>query len=108
MLSACERARAAGVLPGQRYATALSLHRGLRARVVPPEQIEAVGGELSMSPSGGSLKVLSSDLPLGLELLFDCMTHPAFPKDAFERMREQMLSGIEETEMEPDTRAANA
>jgi len=43
---ACERARAAGVLVGQRYAHALSLCRGLRARVVPPEQIAAAIDEL--------------------------------------------------------------
>ncbi|HSD87527.1 MAG TPA: hypothetical protein VLB44_08425 [Kofleriaceae bacterium] len=46
VLWACERARAAGVLPGQRYAHALSLHRALRARVVPPEQIDAAIVEL--------------------------------------------------------------
>ncbi len=43
---ACERARAAGVLAGQRYAHALSLCSTLRARVVPPEQIEAAIVEL--------------------------------------------------------------
>jgi protein ImuB len=43
---ACERARAAGVLPGQRYAHALGLNRELRARLVAPEQIEAAIGEL--------------------------------------------------------------
>ena len=46
VLWACERARAAGVLPGQRYAHALSLHRALRARVVPSEQIDAAIVEL--------------------------------------------------------------
>jgi protein ImuB len=46
VLSACERARATGVLAGQRYAHALSLCAGLRARVVPPEQIEAALTEL--------------------------------------------------------------
>jgi protein ImuB len=46
VLWACERARAAGVLPGQRYAHALSLHRGLRARVVPIDVIEAAIVEL--------------------------------------------------------------
>ncbi|MGN6104827.1 MAG: Y-family DNA polymerase [Kofleriaceae bacterium] len=46
VLWACERARASGVLVGQRYAHALSLDRGLRARVVPPEQIEAAITEL--------------------------------------------------------------
>lgn len=46
VLWACERARAAGVQLGQRYAHALSLCGGLRARVVPPEQIEAALAEL--------------------------------------------------------------
>ena len=46
VLWACERARATGVLAGQRYAHALSLCRGLYARVVPAEQIEAAITEL--------------------------------------------------------------
>ncbi|HET9626821.1 MAG TPA: DNA polymerase Y family protein [Kofleriaceae bacterium] len=41
VLHACERARAAGVLVGQRYAYALSLCRDLRARVVAAPQITA-------------------------------------------------------------------
>lgn len=56
VLWACERARASAVLPGQRYAHALGLHRGLRARVVPPARIEAAIVELrealhALSPS---------------------------------------------------------
>src|SRR5689334_23812522 len=39
VLWACERARAAGVLVGHRYAHALALCAGLRGRVVPSEQI---------------------------------------------------------------------
>jgi len=46
VLWACERARGAGVSIGQRYAHALSLCGGLRARVVPPEQIAAAITEL--------------------------------------------------------------
>ncbi len=46
VLWTCERARGAGVLVGQRYAHALSLCGGLRARVVPPGQIAAVIEEL--------------------------------------------------------------
>jgi len=38
---ACERARAQRVLPGMRYAHALSLCGGLRACVLPPERIAA-------------------------------------------------------------------
>lgn len=46
VLWACERARAMGVLVGQRYAYALSLCGGLRARVVPREQIDEAITEL--------------------------------------------------------------
>ncbi|MEZ4403667.1 MAG: hypothetical protein R3B06_26825 [Kofleriaceae bacterium] len=38
---ACERARAAGVLPGQRYAHALALAPGLRAGVVVDDEVAA-------------------------------------------------------------------
>src|SRR5690349_21454438 len=44
---ASEQARAFRVLPGQRYATALSLAPGLRAGVVPPEEIAAAVDELA-------------------------------------------------------------
>ena len=46
VLWACEKARASGVLVGQRYAHALARCAGLRARVVPPEQIAAAIDEL--------------------------------------------------------------
>jgi protein ImuB len=39
VLWACERARASGVLPGQRYAHALAICAGLHARVVAPARI---------------------------------------------------------------------
>jgi protein ImuB len=60
VLWACERARSTGVLPGQRYAHALSLHRGLRARVVPPETIDAAIVELR-----AALHVLSPQVEPG-------------------------------------------
>jgi protein ImuB len=46
VLWACDRARAARVLPGQRYAHALSLCAGLFARVVPDAEIAAAVEEL--------------------------------------------------------------
>jgi protein ImuB len=63
VLWACERARAAGVLPGQRYAHALSLHRALRARVVQPEQIEAAITELRGALHALSPRVEPSEEP---------------------------------------------
>jgi protein ImuB len=56
VLWACERARRSHVLPGMRYAHALSLAAGLYATVVPPERIAAATDEIAaalrrLSPS---------------------------------------------------------
>ena len=67
--------------------------------------IEDVGGSLSLSSSGGSLKVLKPDTDLGLGLLFECLQTPSFPDEALERMREQQLSGIADAETQPRTKA---
>jgi zinc protease len=69
------------------------------------ELIESVGGELSMNPAGGEFKVLAQDASLGLELLLECLTRPAFPADAFHRLREQSKAALEEAEIQPDTKA---
>ncbi|MBY0526509.1 MAG: insulinase family protein [Gemmataceae bacterium] len=69
------------------------------------ELIENTGGSLSLSSEGGSVKVLSPDRKLGLGLLFECLATPSFPKDAFNRQREQLLSEIGEAETQPDSRA---
>jgi protein ImuB len=49
VLWACERARARRVLPGQRYAHALSLCPGLFARVVPDEEITSAVEEIRVA-----------------------------------------------------------
>ncbi len=67
--------------------------------------IEDVGGSLSLTSSGGSVKVLSKDRALGLQLLLDCLIRPSFPKDALERIRAQTLSAIDDAEKQPAERA---
>jgi zinc protease len=67
--------------------------------------IEDTGGSLGLSSSGGSLKVLTPDTDLGLNLLFDCLTRPKFPQDAFDRQKEQQLATIEDSETQPRERA---
>jgi zinc protease len=69
------------------------------------ELIENVGGNLSMSGSGGSVKVLTPDRSLGLQLLFECLTQPSFPKDAFARKQAALLSAIDDAERQPDDKA---
>ncbi|HJZ57424.1 MAG TPA: pitrilysin family protein, partial [Gemmataceae bacterium] len=67
--------------------------------------IEDTGGTMSFNSSGGSLKVLTPDTDLGLGLLFDCLMHPNFPMEAFDRQKEQQLASIDDAETQPDTRA---
>jgi zinc protease len=67
--------------------------------------IEGVGGTLSFSGSGGSVRVLTPHRHLGLELLFECLTQANFPKEAFARERERQLAGIDDAEQQPDTKA---
>src|SRR5208337_1789232 len=69
------------------------------------EMIENVGGILSMTSNGGSIQVLSPDRKLGLSLLFECLMDPSFPKDAFTRQQQQMLSEIGDLETKPRERA---
>jgi zinc protease len=72
------------------------------------KQIEDAGGSLSLSSSGGSVKVLTPDADLGLGLLFDSLVRPTFPADALSRVREQQLNEISEVETQPRNRAAAA
>lgn len=67
--------------------------------------IENTGGSLGLTGSGATVKVLTPNRKLGLGLLFECLSEPSFPKDAFERQREQVLSEIDETEHRPEMKA---
>jgi zinc protease len=69
--------------------------------------IDDTGGALSLNSTGGSLKVLTPDANLGLELLFECLTRPTFPMEAFDRHKEQQLSTIDDAQTQPDLRAFN-
>lgn len=70
--------------------------------------IEGVGGNLTLGAAGGSVQVLAPDRSLGLDVLFDCLRHPNFPKDALERKREQTLSALIDAEQRADVRAQRA
>jgi len=69
------------------------------------ELIENAGGALSLSSSGGSVKVLSSDRSLGLGLLFECLSQANFPQDAFARHQARHLSGLADAERQPEYKA---
>lgn len=68
--------------------------------------IENTGGSLGFGSGGGSLRVLTPDTDLGLGLLFECLTRPNFPQEAFERLKEQQLAEIDDSETRPRSRAS--
>ena len=71
------------------------------------QAIEDVGGVLSMSASGGQIKVLTPDRKLGLELLIESLTKPAFQRDDVRRLKEHLVSEIQDANTQPNSRAQN-
>lgn len=69
--------------------------------------IEDTGGNLSLSSSGGSFKVLTPDTDLALGLLFECLQHPNFPAEAFAQQKEQQLAGIDDAATQPQSKASD-
>jgi zinc protease len=69
------------------------------------EQIEDVGGSLSVSGAGGTVKVLAPDRARGLGLLLECLGEATFPADAFARKKAQQLAAIDDAEHQPELRA---
>jgi zinc protease len=72
------------------------------------EKIEDVGGNLTLSSSGGVVRVLAPDRTLGLGLLLECLMHPTFPQEAFEREKARQLSEIEDDATRPEERGRQA
>jgi zinc protease len=70
------------------------------------EMIEDVGGTLSLSSSGGGVKILTPQKSLGLGLLFECLTQANFPKESVAREREKLLNEIDDAEQRPDLKAS--
>jgi zinc protease len=68
------------------------------------EMIENVGGQLSLSSSGGTVQVLTPDRKVGLELLFECLSQPNFLPQAFAREQHRAVSEILDAERQPDVK----
>lgn len=71
------------------------------------ELIENAGGRLHLHASGGGFQVLRPDLDTGLSLLFECLTHPTFPAEAFQRAQARQLSRLEDLASQPFQRGLN-
>jgi len=70
------------------------------------EEIEAVGGFLnaytSREQTAFHARLLKSDVPLGLDLLADILTHPTFERTELERERQVVLQEIGQARDTPD------
>lgn len=64
------------------------------------------GGGLHTTGFGG--KALVEDLPLVLDILSDMLIEPTFPDNEVERLRNQFLTGLRESEQETGTQASRA
>ena len=78
-----------------------ALMRGTKKRSFDTiyQELESVGASLGFSSgvhkSGFSGRSLAEDLPLLLTLLSESLTQPAFPKAEMEKLRAQLLTGLD-------------
>ena len=63
------------------------------------DSLEAIGSSLGISSgahtSGFGGKSLAEDLPMLLEILADVLMNPIFPAENIERVRSQLLTGLD-------------
>lgn len=85
-------------VPGLDALTGACLEEGTteRSGEAVAAAIGAVGGELSVAPSSVTVKTMSADAPVGLSILAEVATKPAFEQDAFLRRRERQLVELAE------------
>ena len=81
--------------------TATTLMRGTTNRTFSEiyNELESMGASLGVSPgahtAGFGGKSLADDLPHLLELLADALIYPVFPQKAIEKVRSQLLTGLD-------------
>ena len=98
--------------PGLANLTAELLTRGTAQRSGPAldEAIEFVGGGLEVLAARDgatvSLSILKKDLGLGLDLLAEVLTQPAFPADELARKAKEIQAAIRRSEESPESVAA--
>ncbi len=68
----------------------------------------ALGFSAGLDTTQGSLRVLSRDKTLGIELLADALARPRFDAEQVERLRANVLAGISRDETSPETIARRA
>jgi zinc protease len=65
------------------------------------DEVEFVGGRYETGTQGVAVKVLSEHSEVAFNLVRDLMRYPSFPKDRFEKLREDQIAEIESMDQEP-------
>lgn len=84
------------------------LIRGTKTRTMDEinSSIEMVGGELreftDKDNSGISIRILTKDLDLALDLLADLLLNPTFADSEIAKVKKELIAGIFRSEAEPD------
>jgi zinc protease len=71
------------------------------------ESVEFLGGSLSTSSQSASASSLKSNFPALLSLMAEVVLHPALSNDELEKIRKQVLSGIESNKDDADAIAGD-
>ena len=72
------------------------------------ENLESIGGSLSVSSGGASVKILTEHTDTGLRLLSQVIREPVFPEPEVDLARDQTLAGLEASRNETGWFARNA
>jgi zinc protease len=85
---------------GLAYFTSLALMRGTQDNDFQTifDRLESAGASLGFGASVHNTSVggraLAEDLPLLIDTLTDCILHPVFPRQYFDRLKNQLLTGL--------------
>ena len=85
---------------GLAHFTASALTRGTQTQTFQTifDKLESAGASLGFGASvhntSFSGRALAEDLPLLVELLADCLRHPSFPQEYFQRLQTQLLTSL--------------
>jgi zinc protease len=85
---------------GRSHLLGQMLTRGTESRsaLEISQAVDAIGGRLGGGSGNHTVfleaQVLAEDLPRGIELVADCLLHPAFPRDDLEKVKQLTLHAI--------------
>ncbi|RLD21035.1 MAG: insulinase family protein [Bacteroidetes bacterium] len=85
----------------------LSTGTANRTKAEIDEEVDFVGGSMSTSSYGGFASSLTRHSDVVLGVFSDVVLNPSFPEDQFDKMKTQMLSGLQSQKDDPNAISGN-